>query len=210
MAAGSANGGRHHRRSRPGPAGGGVQRQPVRRGLRRLIECGRVSELPVGGRLLRTACAPTACRTIPTPAAAERSRSPTRRHSGSAAPSSVRPSEPASTCSRPPADRSPPIAPAMRPAGVCPQALVQHALTACGSTPGACAPTGCRTGPTPPSIPRGALFSMSPYRAHLRRRSAARLTNASACGTQARCWHGVETKSGIAAPNPPTRAPWPR
>jgi hypothetical protein len=44
---------RHHRHGRPGPAGGGLQRrQPIIGRFRRRIECGRVIELPVSGRLL--------------------------------------------------------------------------------------------------------------------------------------------------------------
>src|SRR5215467_4694816 len=53
-----------------------------------------------------------------------------------------------------------------------------------GLSPGACAPTGWRTGPTPPPIPRGALISISvhtvsPGSRHIRRRSGTRSTNAS-------------------------------
>ena len=44
-AARSANRGRHHRHGRPGHADGGMQRQPVIYRFRRLVECGRVSEL---------------------------------------------------------------------------------------------------------------------------------------------------------------------
>jgi hypothetical protein len=40
MAAGGANRGRHHRHGRPGPAGGGVRRQPVLRRFRRLTGWG--------------------------------------------------------------------------------------------------------------------------------------------------------------------------
>src|SRR5215470_3864020 len=51
-------------------------------------------------------------------------------------------------------------------------------------SPGACAPTGWRTGPTPPPIPRGALVSISvptvsPGSRRIRRRSGPRSTNAS-------------------------------
>jgi hypothetical protein len=40
--------------------------------------------------------------------------------------------------------------------GACPPALVQQLLTSSEGTPGACAPTACRTGPTPRSAPRAA------------------------------------------------------
>ena len=48
-----ANRGCHHRHGRPGRAGDGMRRQPVIHRFRRRIECGRVSELSVGGRLLQ-------------------------------------------------------------------------------------------------------------------------------------------------------------
>ena len=46
MAAHSANRGRHHRHGRPGPAGGGMQRQPIIGRVRRLTACSRLVELP--------------------------------------------------------------------------------------------------------------------------------------------------------------------
>src|SRR6516164_11733094 len=53
-----------------------------------------------------------------------------------------------------------------------------------GLSRGACAPTGWRTGPTPPPIPRGALTAISvhpvsPGSRRIRRRSGSRSTNAS-------------------------------
>ena len=61
-------------------------------------------------------------------------------------------------------------------AGDCPQALVQQMLTADRGSPGACAPTGCPTGPTPPSVPRDgpsstSFRSASPTARRIRRRS---------------------------------------
>ena len=57
---------RHGRRR---PAGGGVQRQPVIHRVRRLTECGRVSD-PRQRSPTPSACAPTGCRTTPAPTAA--------------------------------------------------------------------------------------------------------------------------------------------
>ena len=73
-----ANRGRHHRRGRPGPADGGMRRQPVIHRFRRLIECGRVSDLTAAGQRTPswspspTACVHTACRTSPTPSSGAR------------------------------------------------------------------------------------------------------------------------------------------
>jgi hypothetical protein len=69
--------------------------------------------------------------------------------------------------------------------GDCPQALVQQAVNVMRKYARCMRSHGCRTGPTPPSIPKGALFSMSvtpgsPTRTRTRRRSSPRIANASA------------------------------
>ena len=64
----------------------------------------------------------------------------------------------------------------------CPQAMVDQVMASMLAFPGACAPTACRTGPTPHSIPGGARASISsPYTAPtgIRHRSKTRSTNAS-------------------------------
>ena len=91
-----------------GPAGGGMQRQPsadVAPAAHRMRQ-GRPSSPSAVG--YSPACAPTGCRTSPTPTAADSSRRSTRSDSGSAAPSCRRPSKPAGSCSRTTAGRSTP------------------------------------------------------------------------------------------------------
>ena len=96
MAADRADRGRHRRHGRPRPAGGGIRRQRIIHRCRRLIECARVSALPVDEH-------PEGARLLPLHALARRAEIP-RPHqqrsdpqgaacsnSGSAAPNSRRP-----------------------------------------------------------------------------------------------------------------------
>ena len=111
---------------------------------------------------------------FPDPAATAAARRPARSTRGQQLPVPGGRRTPASTCSRPASFQQ--QAQQCLQAGDCPQALVQQMLTADRSSPGACAPTGCPTGPTPPSIPRGALSSTSsrpasPTARRIRRRS---------------------------------------
>ncbi len=178
-----------------------MQRRPVIHRFRRVIERGRVSGLHVSGRLLRLHALPR-CAELPRPRQ-QRSSSPraTLRNSGSAAPSSRRPREPASTCSRPPAGRSPPArsSSAIWPASV-PQALVQQVLSAGREFAQCMRSHGVPNWPDPTLDSRGA-----PAVQHHRPASAAAAdqhrgrSNASAWIPRARCWRTGEIVSETVA-----------
>ena len=100
----TANRGRHHRHRRPSPAGGMWRRQPaigLSGGSPRAAESSRSPSAVAYPACMRS----HGCRISPTPTAAERSLRPTRSISGSAVPSSRRPTEPASPRTRTTAGR---------------------------------------------------------------------------------------------------------
>ena len=146
-AAARHRGGRH--------AGGGPSQRPARH---RPVPAAHRQRAPRRRSPTRAACAPTACRTSPTPTAAD--RLPKAERAATRGQQLPVPGGPASLPAPAPehGGRSSRLDPQCMMAGDCSGPGAAGADEE-RTSPGACAPTGCRTGPTPPSIPRGALFS---------------------------------------------------
>ncbi len=186
-----------------------MRRQPVIGRFGRLIECGRVGELPVGGRLLPVH--PLAWRAgLPRPP--QQRRGPEGQRAGIRGQQLPVPGGPDSLPAPVPDHRR--VDPTMRddrrlPTGRCATSSAERRTEV---RTGACVPTGCRTSPTPPPIPRARPFSTS-VMSPASRSSAHRIRHCSVEGSRIRAPGrrlGRRTSAdgvrcfveGITAPNP--------
>ena len=175
-----------------------MQRQPVIHQYRRLLECERFSELPscvAYSQCMRSHGLPN----FPDPA----SGVPPKVTAQELGVSSSRLQVAQGACQHLlPATGGSLTASSLQQcylAGVCPQALVQQALSAGREFAQCMRSHGAPTGPTPPSIRRDARCSTSTSRVRRRRRSAPRAMNARAWIPRARCWPTGEIVSGTVA-----------
>ncbi len=181
---------RHHRHRRPGPAGGVQRQRPVVGRFRWLIECGRVSELPGGGRLFRLHALPRPAG-LPRPTSGGGIPKESAQHLGV---SSSQFYAAQRACQHLlPATGGSLTASSLQQcylAGVCPQALVQQAMNAGLKFARCMRSHTVPNWPDPTIDSQGRPGTTSTCRISLRRMSVPRSTNARAWSTQARCWRG--------------------